>query len=411
MKIRKKIYPWFLVAVALSDVLFLTMSNTRGLDQILGTTFILLVSVFPIILFTEYGLILRINRIHRFFESGTTNMAGILSHGFGEDELTDIANHMIELSTIMSEQANVIAELEDSLSFLVDDAPILVQRFDKKGIIKFVNNTYAEHFHVRKEDVIGSSIFDFVRQRGYDFDLESDLQKLTLRKPVSQGVYKRKTERGWLMWINRAIFDNFGSIKEYQVIGVDITERKEIENRLSFVYNAMTHLTSVDLSDIRAAIADLLKDYREYMNADSVRLMLFDNGNLRICEECYRVPKGFEDEKDGVLSKGTAWWSSKFSISMVDALSYDEAERIQTKDVQEVMRSEGIRKGLFVPIAFNHTHIGILSIERRSEENRRSWGDLDLMSAKVIGRLLGTILRPAVIKKGNTVIEVDKTIV
>jgi hypothetical protein len=46
-------------------------------------------------------------------------------------------------------------------------------------------------------------------------------------------VFMFRGERRWYHWTNRAIFDEQGNLAEIQVVGRDITERKEYEARLA----------------------------------------------------------------------------------------------------------------------------------------------------------------------------------
>ncbi len=39
-------------------------------------------------------------------------------------------------------------------------------------------------------------------------------------------------EHRWMEWTDRAIFDDAGDLMEYQAVGRDITERKELQHRL-----------------------------------------------------------------------------------------------------------------------------------------------------------------------------------
>jgi diguanylate cyclase (GGDEF)-like protein/PAS domain S-box-containing protein len=116
-----------------------------------------------------------------------------------------------------------------------DDLPALVCEFIPDGTLSFVNRAFSEYFKSTSEELVGQSFLNFIPQKERD-DLKSQYMSLTPQKPISIGTNKAMLngKTRWLEWRKRAIFDEHGQILKYQVVGVDITERKLAEEKIHF---------------------------------------------------------------------------------------------------------------------------------------------------------------------------------
>ncbi len=116
-----------------------------------------------------------------------------------------------------------------------DDLPALVCEFITDGTLTFVNRAFSEYFKVTSEKLVGQSFLNFIPEKERDV-LKRQYMSLTPQNPIIIGTNKAilngKTK--WLEWRKRAIFDQQGQVLKYQVVGVDITERKLAEEKIHF---------------------------------------------------------------------------------------------------------------------------------------------------------------------------------
>jgi diguanylate cyclase (GGDEF)-like protein/PAS domain S-box-containing protein len=116
-----------------------------------------------------------------------------------------------------------------------DDLPALVCEFIPDGTLTFVNRAFSEYFKAASEKLVGQSFLNFIPSKERDV-LKRQYMSLTPQKPISIGTNKAmlngKTQ--WLEWRKRAIFNEHGQVLKYQVVGVDITERKLAEEKIHF---------------------------------------------------------------------------------------------------------------------------------------------------------------------------------
>ena len=61
---------------------------------------------------------------------------------------------------------------------------------------------------------------------------------------------RKNKENVWIAWTNKAISDSDGNIREYLVVGMDITQRRQVENALCQVNAKLNLVSSITRHDI-----------------------------------------------------------------------------------------------------------------------------------------------------------------
>lgn len=123
---------------------------------------------------------------------------------------------------------------EERYFTLVEDAPAMICRFDKDGILSYVNNQYCQVYGVAQEELLGSCFFDMVPPEDREFVIQN-VNKLTPEHPINEYEHRVVLSNGkirWQRWIDRALLNTEGDIVEYQSVGMDFTQLKETESAL-----------------------------------------------------------------------------------------------------------------------------------------------------------------------------------
>lgn len=320
MNLRRKVYTWYAITMIASMIFIYALKVPVTLSTLVFVYMAVLLSVLPVVLFLEYGIFLRIKRVHRTVKRPTDDV----KKDYGHDELSEIADFVNE---IIKEKFNLSEQLQTSkarVENVLDDAPVLIQRFDKDGNMIYINNTYANHFEIfnREEFVKTQNIFEFLVSKGYDFDLKKDLSALTARNPRSENIYKRRTERGYMMWVNKAVFDEFGNIIEYQTIGIDITKAKEFEERLKLLAESISTIViwldtdlSIKYSSDSAAILHPMLRFQEHMDTQKLlsEIKIGNENLLEVAVRCSSTKERFETTQ---LIKNTGRASKWYSLTV-----------------------------------------------------------------------------------------------
>ncbi|MHC1711253.1 MAG: PAS domain S-box protein [Solidesulfovibrio sp.] len=117
---------------------------------------------------------------------------------------------------------------------IVEDQTEFIRRFKPELTLTYVNPAFCKYFGKDQFELLGKSFLELVPEEDHDHVLQQ-IQDLCQAHPVA--VAERRFVRPdgevhWQQWVNRAIFDDSGNIIEYQSVGRDITEQKQIERRL-----------------------------------------------------------------------------------------------------------------------------------------------------------------------------------
>jgi len=116
---------------------------------------------------------------------------------------------------------------------IVEDQTELIVRFSLDRRLQFVNDAYCRYFGFNPDDLIGRSyspvIYEGDRER-----VEAQVATLSPENPTVT-IENRVMIQGeirWTQWITRMLFDDQGQVIEFQAVGRDITDLKQIEEAL-----------------------------------------------------------------------------------------------------------------------------------------------------------------------------------
>ncbi|MCP4592296.1 MAG: PAS domain S-box protein, partial [bacterium] len=114
---------------------------------------------------------------------------------------------------------------------IIEDQTELVCRCLPDKTHTFVNDAYCRCFGQTYEELIGCSIMPLIPEEHHARVL-AHFAALSSECPVAtyeHRVIVASGETRWHQWTDRAIFDAEGTIVEYQSVGRDITERRQVE--------------------------------------------------------------------------------------------------------------------------------------------------------------------------------------
>ncbi|HWR88931.1 MAG TPA: PAS domain S-box protein, partial [Dissulfurispiraceae bacterium] len=134
----------------------------------------------------------------------------------------------------IEEAEEALKQAKQRYQRIVEDLPDLVCRYKPDTTITFVNDAYAQFFGKTADELIGTSFLALVPRETHEYILQS-IASLTRELPVISMEHEVRAHDGsvrWQHWRDRAFFDETGTMTEIQSIGQDITERKEMEEKL-----------------------------------------------------------------------------------------------------------------------------------------------------------------------------------
>lgn len=122
---------------------------------------------------------------------------------------------------------------EERYRAIVEDQTELICRFLPDSTILFVNDSYCRYFGIKREDVIGKSYQPIIFEK--DQEQVAQLVHSMSRDNPTVLIENRVVVNGqvrWTQWVNRIIIDEHNHTIEYQSVGRDITDLKQVEATL-----------------------------------------------------------------------------------------------------------------------------------------------------------------------------------
>lgn len=130
----------------------------------------------------------------------------------------------------------------------------MVCRFRADGTIVFVNRAYAESIGSEPGALTGQSLWNFVSDADRAHVLAQarrltpDNTEVTIENRFETAIGPR-----WVMWKNHALaFDAAGNLVEAQSTGIDITDRKTLEERTALLIEELNHRVKNTLMVVQA---------------------------------------------------------------------------------------------------------------------------------------------------------------
>ena len=170
----------------------------------------------------------------RWFEVTTSNVRGLDGRVVG---IHAIGRDITERRAAEMEQRRAEAALHESEARyrgIVESTQAVFTRTDREGRVLYANDAICRLVGVPLEAMLGQSFFQWVHPEDQATTLAS--MSAVLEPPYRVLVENRvPTLRGWrwFEWEACAIRDADGAIREFQTIGLDVTERKEAEHALA----------------------------------------------------------------------------------------------------------------------------------------------------------------------------------
>ncbi len=171
----------------------------------------------------------------------------------------------IQYAVARKRNERALRESEDRYRNVIEDMDELICRFEDNGRIIFVNRAYCRHFGLSEDELIGSMFRPTIHPDDRA-QVSSLFAAFTPDHPsgmIEQRVFMPDGRIVWQRWSTRAIFDDDGSLSEYQSVGRDITELMERDRELKRANDELLatneELTAIEeelrhqYDDIRAA--------------------------------------------------------------------------------------------------------------------------------------------------------------
>ncbi|MDD1718887.1 MAG: PAS domain S-box protein, partial [Methanoregulaceae archaeon] len=148
-------------------------------------------------------------------------------------QFTELANK-IRYAVTRRRAEEGLRESEERYRRVVEDQTEFICRFLPDGTHIFVNDAYCRYFGLDREEITGSLFRPTIHPEDRQ-DVARVFASLTPDHPldtIDQRILMPDGSLRWQRWVDRAIFGEDGTLKEYQSVGRDITDYKQSEAAL-----------------------------------------------------------------------------------------------------------------------------------------------------------------------------------
>ena len=174
-----------------------------------------------------------------FFSKATTESAKIESEVLPFVEFKSLARAANRMVRQRNKAEIALRESERNYRELVQNTNSIIMRMDTEGRVIFFNTFAQNFFGFQEEDIIGKNVIGtIVPERdiaGFDLvtmikDIGSHPERYISNENEN---IRRNGERVRVTWMNKAIYDEAGNVREILCVGIDVTEKWQLEKRLA----------------------------------------------------------------------------------------------------------------------------------------------------------------------------------
>ena len=148
--------------------------------------------------------------------------------------LAILAVILIVQNVTLTQTRALLTKSEHLYRSVVDGQTEMITRFHADGTIIFINPAYGRYFGIDPENARGTKFRANVHPDDRDRVAAhfAALHSGTPHQIIEQRVVLDDGSIRWQRWDDHAIFDEDGRVVEYQSVGLDITEKKEAEQKI-----------------------------------------------------------------------------------------------------------------------------------------------------------------------------------
>jgi len=241
-------WKWYIGAGVNMDNIETVIHQRRAiLHQRIKNSFLKIISILVAILFISLLIAKFVsNRIKKsfdlfsaFFSKAATESVKIDSAKLTFREFESLAQAANRMLQQRNQAESALRESERDYRELVQSANSIILRMDTDGKVIFFNDYAQKFFGFSNAEILGKSVVGTIvpEKDRSGFDLALMIREIVTHpeRYVSNENenLRRNGERVRVAWMNRAIYNNEGEVKEILCVGIDVTEKWQLEKRLA----------------------------------------------------------------------------------------------------------------------------------------------------------------------------------
>ncbi len=210
-----------------------------GIIKIISILFAILLFVLLIVKLFSYRNKKNFALLAAFFSKAATESVKIESENLHFKEFETLAEAANRMIIERKEAETALRKSERNYRQLVQSANSIIMRMDTAGRVLFFNKYAQDFFGYGEAAILGKNVIGTIvpQKDRAGFDLTQMIQDIGTHpeRYVSNENenIRRNGERVRVAWMNKAIYDNESRVKEILCVGIDVTQKWQLEKRLA----------------------------------------------------------------------------------------------------------------------------------------------------------------------------------
>jgi PAS domain S-box-containing protein len=179
------------------------------------------------------------NLFSAFFSKAATQSVKLESENFHFKEFETLAEAANRMIIERNEAETALRKSERNYRQLVQSANSIIMRMDTAGRVIFFNQYAQDFFGYSEADILDKNVIGTIvplkDRAGFDLkQMIDDIGTHPERYVSNENEnIRRNGERVRVVWMNKAIYDDESRVREILCVGIDVTQKWQLEKRLA----------------------------------------------------------------------------------------------------------------------------------------------------------------------------------
>lgn len=285
----------------------------------------------------------------------------------------DIKSNIQNILEALERSQRSLKESEARYRAIVESQTEVICRFGPDGTLSFLNDAFRNYFSDFGEIAIGQNILQLLPDEQQNATREH-IALLSPENPVTHleiTIQRADGETCWQQWTGIGNFDDQGRLDEIQMVGHDITDRKQAEiaaqqhNRELSALHAATAalLTTLDPEALLSRILDAATSAVGTATKGMIHLIAQDTGQLEM-----RASVGYSDPRIRRIRIPTAVGYVAKAVRERSPLIIHNLPEDPEYSSQQYPEVHGVQSAIVAPLIMKGQVLGAVSLESSKAE-------------------------------------------
>ncbi|NET89722.1 MAG: PAS domain S-box protein [Kamptonema sp. SIO1D9] len=289
-----------------------------------------------------------------------------------------------------------LRQSESQLRLVTDALPVCISYIDANLCYQFVNQTYEVWFGINRAKIYGRPIWEIIGKEAFARVREQIEQVLTGELVSYETELPYTTGKRYIIGSLIPDFDENEQVRGYYALITDISDRRQVEEKLRYRLNLETALAQVSrelATNDAVDFGQILGILGKGVGSDRAFIDRFRNEG-RFVDAIYEwCNEGVASEIESYQNLPTStfpWWIEQLKANQ--AIVINDLRNLPAKATaeQRLLAANNIGSLLAVPIFTSEGELwGSISFDNNTE-NRKTWSDEDVQMLQIVGDLIYT---------------------